>query len=306
MLERRATYLALVHRQYLVDMLSEEDVEAGRLADYDCLYAVDPCVKAAAAARIEDWVRGGAHLYGACAAGSRNEFGEPAPGLARVFGIRPDVRVEVQPGDYHVRGAMNALAYVDEVRAGPAAPAGGGDAGAVFGVVGAKVALVPDGATVVGRFKDGSPAVVENAFGKGRAEYVGACPGISYVKEARFVPAELKEKWPEGLRAFIARAAERRGVPRLVELSHPVVEAGVYDAQAGTALVLANFTYEPIRGLRVKVRLPRECKAVRSVEKGPLEFSAAKAAADGADAAARPHEVTVTLDLGLTDVVLFE
>ncbi len=306
MLERRATYLALVHRQYLVDMLTEEDVEAGRLADYDGLYAVDPCVKAAAAARIEDWVRGGGHLYGACAAGSRNEFGEPAPGLARVFGIRPDVRVEVQPGDYHVRGAMNALPYVDEVRAGPAGPAGRGDAGAVFGVVGAKVALVPDGATVVGRFKDGSPAVVENAFGKGRAEYVGACPGISYVKEARFVPAELKEKWPEGLRAFIARAAERRGVPRLVELSHPVVEAGVYDADAGTALVLANFTYEPIRGLRAKVRLPRECRAVRSVEKGPLEFAATKAAADGAGAAAGTHEVTVTLDLGLTDIVLFE
>ena len=34
-----------------------------------------------------------------------------------------------------------------------------------------------------------------------------------------------------------------RGVVRLVELSHPVVEAAVYDAPAGTALILANFTY---------------------------------------------------------------
>ena len=91
-------------------------------------------------------------------------------------------------------------------------------------------------------------------------------------------------------------------MPRAVCLSHPVVEAGVYDAEAGTALVLANFTYEPIRGLGAAVRLPRPCRAVRSVEKGPLEFRLA----DTADGSGRPHEVTVTLDLGLTDIVLFE
>ena len=44
MLERRGTYLALVHDQYLVDMLTEEDIAAGRLDDYDVLYATDPCI----------------------------------------------------------------------------------------------------------------------------------------------------------------------------------------------------------------------------------------------------------------------
>ncbi|NQT88235.1 hypothetical protein HQ560_15815, partial [bacterium] len=44
MLERRVTYLSLVHDQFLVDMLTEEDIEAGRLKDYDCLYVTDPCV----------------------------------------------------------------------------------------------------------------------------------------------------------------------------------------------------------------------------------------------------------------------
>ena len=42
-----------------------------------------------------------------------------------------------------------------------------------------------------------------------------------------------------------------RGVCRLVELSHPVVEAGIFVSPKGTALVLANFTYEPIQGLEV-------------------------------------------------------
>ena len=51
--------------------------------------------------------------------------------------------------------------------------------------------------------------------------------GIAYIKEAKFVPAELKEKWPLSGRRLINSMA-RRGAARLVELSHPVVEAGVY------------------------------------------------------------------------------
>ncbi|HKX05872.1 MAG TPA: hypothetical protein VJX71_25495, partial [Methylomirabilota bacterium] len=87
MLERRATYLALVHDHYLVDMLTEEDVAAGRLADYDVLYTVDPNISTRATTAIEEWVRAGGYVYGACGAGSRDEFNEPTRGLGPVFGI---------------------------------------------------------------------------------------------------------------------------------------------------------------------------------------------------------------------------
>jgi hypothetical protein len=39
--------------------------------------------------------------------------------------------------------------------------------------------------------------------------------------------------------------------------SHPVVEAGLYDAPTGTALVLANFSYRPIEALAVRVPIAR-------------------------------------------------
>ena len=76
MLERRATYLSLVHEQYLVDMLTEEDIESGRLIQYDVLYATDPCISESAAGKIASWVKAGGYLYGSCATGSRNEFNE--------------------------------------------------------------------------------------------------------------------------------------------------------------------------------------------------------------------------------------
>jgi hypothetical protein len=305
MLERRGTYLSLVHDQYLVDMLTEEDVDAGRLTDYDVLYATDPCVKASAAAKIAAWVRGGGHFYGSCAAGSRNEFNEPVPGLAEVFGIEPKIETQVQSGAYHVRGALNGIEYLDRVSLGGskaegvAAPSGP----AAFGVLGVKARFTPTGAEVLGTFADGAPAVVRHAFGKGEAVYVGACPALAYLKDAKFVPAELKERWPTEHRRFINATAARRGVPRLVELSHPVVEAGVFDSDRGTVLVLANFTYEPIEKLEVRLPVARPVKSVRSVEQGDLAFTVEPAANRPAS---RPECVKFSLALGLNDMVIVE
>jgi len=270
MLERRATYLALVHGQYLVDFLTEQDIEAGRLADYRVLYATDACITTAAAAGITRWVRDGGVLYGACAAGSRNEFDEPAPGLAKAFGIAPAVQTAVQKGEYRIRGRLNTMKYTDRVRLAKShAFAAGGE----FGVLGVKAAIQPAGGRVVGTFADGSPAAVTNRLGRGRTVYLAACPGLSYLKDARFVPAELAEKYPPLHRRIFHAPARAAGAPRLVELSHAVVEAGVYDAPAGTALVLANFTYRPIESLAVRLPVPGPVAAVRSAEHGPVAFT---------------------------------
>lgn len=317
MLERRGTYLALVHEQYLVDMLTEEDVEAGRLADYAVLYAADPCIKSSAVAKIEAWVRSGGRLFATTAAGSRNEFDEEVPGLAAAYGIEPGAKVQVQPGDYHVRGALNGMGWLDEVvvsgqGAGdnnlpsPAGGRGGGGEGALpirFGAIGVKVAVKPAGGHVVGTFKDGSPAVIRHKHGRGETLYVATCPAVSYIKDAKFVPAELKEKWPPAQRAFITAAAREAGEPRLVGLSHPVVEAGVYDAPAGTALVLANFTYQPIEELRVRLLVDRPPKGVRSVEQGALQFSALHTSERDRSG---ERLVIFQLRLGTSDVVVVE
>jgi hypothetical protein len=88
----------------------------------------------------------------------------------------------------------------------------------------------------------------------------------------------------------------------LAELSHPVVECGVYDAPQGTALILANFTYEPIESLLVRLPLPRAVKAVRSIEHGRLQFTMEKTSGPSGHA----FLATFKLPLGLSDVVLAE
>src|SRR5207302_1865902 len=108
-----------------------------------------------------------------------------------------------------------------------------------------------------------------------------------------------KERYPVTQRRLLAGVAAARGVMRLVELSHPVVDAGLYDAPAGTALILANFTYRPIEALTVPVRV------VRSVEYGPLRFTTEEASpafrGQGYDSVA-----VFTTRLGLNDIFLLE
>jgi hypothetical protein len=302
MLERRATYLALVHDQYLVDMLTEEDVAAGRLKDYDVLYVVDPNISGHATAAIEQWVRDGGHVFGTCGAGSRDEFNEPGPGLTQVFGIEPAVRAEVQPGEYRVRGSLKWINYLDQVNLDQIPLAG---EPAVFGVLGVKVSFRPTSSQVIGRFKGKAPAAVIQVFGRGRAVYIGACPGLSYLKDADFVPEELKERYPPVQRRVLTGLAASRGVARLVELSHPVVEAGLYDAPAGTALVLANFTYRRIERLAVRVPLAKRLHGVRSVEHGPVRF-AEEAAPEELRRQGYGSVAVFTTRLGLNDIILLE
>src|SRR6185295_19423295 len=140
-----------------------------------------------------------------------------------------------------------------------------------FGALGLKVKVTPVSAKIKGSFTDGNTAVLANTFGKGSAVFIASCPGVSYAKDAGFVAAELKEKWPAAQRHFINSAARSSGAPKLVELSHPVVEAGVFESPAGAALVLANFSYETIPQLSIQMPMKRNPKRVRSLEKGPLK-----------------------------------
>jgi hypothetical protein len=297
MAERRLTYFSLVHEQYLVDLLTERDLEEGRLRDYQVLYVADPCVSTAACAAVRQWVRRGGWLYGSCAAASRNEFNEEHAGLTDVFGVTRPAAVEVQPGRFDARGALNDLKWFDRVR--------GGSDGEGFGAMGLKVRVAPTTAKVGAAFTDGAPAVLTNRFGEGTAVYVATCPGVSYAKDAHFVPLELKEKWPDVQRRFINSAARASGAPRLVELSQAVVEAGVFESPDGAALILANFTYDPIPRLEIGLSVKRAPKQVRSLEKGPLPFKTERSPRAVA-AQGYPRIVRCAVPLGLNDVLLFE
>jgi len=295
-LDRRGLYLALVHDQYLVDLLTEEDVAAGRLADYRILYSADPCVSTNAANAIVDWVRDGGSFVATCAAGSRNEFGEPSSELAETFGIEPELTADCQPGEYRERGKLSKIDYRDRIRM----------AKSEFGLVGVKADVQPRGAAVKATFvSDGKAALLEHTFGKGRTAYFAATPGIGYIKDARFVATALAEKWPLKQRQAITRFAEEAGAAPLVKLSDPVIETGVYETPTGAALVLANFTYEKIDSLKVDLPTRRDVKSLESLEHDQLQFEALPAPSPWREEGYK-NVVRFALSLGDDDLVVLE
>ena len=294
MLERRGLYFALIHDHYLVDLLTEEDITAGRLQDYRVLYTADPCISAAAAKRITGWVENGGTLVATAGAGSRNEFGEASDQLAGTFGLQPKISIERQPAEYRVRGRLNELTPLDRMKL----------AHAELGVVALKATVQPTTGEVKAKFAGNErPALVENRAGKGHAVYFASAFGTSYIKEARFVPDQLAERWPANYRAVLTHYAADAGAAPLVKLSHPVVEAGIYDAPAGTALILANFTYEPIKTLTVELPTRAAIHEIQSLEHGKLPFETHPAPAPWREEGF-PHVQRFTLPLGDDDVVL--
>jgi hypothetical protein len=300
-------------------MLTEEDVAAGRLKDYRVLYSADPCISTAATRAIADWVKDGGTLVGTCAAASRDEFGLTHEDWAplSLFGIDPKMTVERQPGEYRVRGKLNTIPELDRIKT---------DAGEL-GCIGVKVKTRAVSAEIKGTFaKDGTPAIFERRTGKGRTVFIAATPGVSYIKDAKFVANELAEKWPAANRRALTRYAEEAGAAPLVQLvltpklkpgtytqsqiqqivnqAHPIVESGIYDAMTGSALVLANFTYQPIEALRVEMPVRQRIASVKSLEHGALKFELVPAVGAWKE---EGYEWAVRFEvkLGIDDLMIF-
>jgi hypothetical protein len=192
--------------------------------------------------------------------------------LSEALGVKVGVKATMQDGVYRVRAQLNQIPHMDQIAFEGEAAA---RLGPGFGVIGIKTDVATAGGKVVGHFGDGTPAVIAHRFGKGQTLCVATTPGISYIKDARFVATELKEKWPTEHRRFINAAARAADALPQLELSHPVVEAGVFEGPAGVALVLANFTYEEIEKLTLHLpaRKPVSQIYVADDPETPIPFS---------------------------------
>jgi hypothetical protein len=101
----------------------------------------------------------------------------------------------------------------------------------------------------------GAVAGAAISHGKGRVIAAGFCPMLAYGQLANFKPSTLEEKWPAEPRELIRHALLLAQVKQAVRCDVPVVEASLLSGPRGTALVLVNYTYQPITSLTVDVRL---------------------------------------------------
>jgi len=293
--EMRLTWHALRHLSLQPDFLREEDVEAGSLADYKVLYVTGQCLTRKAAVKIGEWVNAGGVLYLAGGAATRDEFYEP---------YVPQFAAQVWPADtartliketghsYNERADLPKIKPLTSARltltdgTGEAA----GAPGVVIKVIGLRANLQETPA-VLGRFEDGQPAAAIHTHGKGRVLAAGFLPGLAY-SPFKAGQKTLDEVWPDGPRELIGLPLKLAGIRPVARASLAVVETSLLTGPAGSALVLANYTYKPIAKLRVELRVARAPAKAVSTEGVPVNLSKT---ADG---------VALELPLEWTDILL--
>ncbi len=289
--EQQLLYLALRHAQHAVDLITEGDILAGTLKDYDLVHFAGEWIDERTVPLLDAWVKGGGVLYACAGLGRFNRFGEPETGLWQLLGLKDVATVK---DAYHLRTMLELplAAPIDTItidRKGVPA-------------IAMKQRLTPADARPIGAWSDGSVAVTVREHGKGKAIAVGGLPGTSYFKTAlRAAP------WARGGRhtvynptdfsapavQLVRLGLEAKRPPRQAACSNPYVETAIIDHKDGTLLTLINWTNGPLKQLEVGVRVSQRPRQVRSVQ-GRRELSATYA-----DGIAR-----FTMDLEEADYVM--
>ena len=266
--EKRLLWHALRHDGIQPDFLREEDLRSWVLQRYKVLYITDWCLTRRASAAIDAWVRNGGVVYLSAGAATRDEFYEPyTPPFARE--VWPDaaaLHLTAEKHTYNERGDLPTIPSMTRATVRLQ--------GKTFDlpVLGCRLTLRSDVPSPFATFADGSPAGAIAAHGQGKVVAVGFMPMLAYGQLAGFKPTTMQEKWPQAPRDLIHIPVSLAKVKPAVHSSVPVVEASLLTGPAGSALILANYTYKPIRNLTIDVTLPAGADRAVSAEGHPVRL----------------------------------
>lgn len=287
--ETWSLHYALTHAGYTVDFVDEKDLAGDALATrgYTTLYLTGPNVPVKAQEQVGAWVEAGGTLVVTPGGAAADEYNTPVGTLDAVLGLKPRTAVRDPAANEHDWEGLQpagTLAQMD--------PRFGAGEVHVYGPV---AALETDGAATVAKLKSGGAAIAENVHGKGRAISYGFFPGWQYwLTPERVDTKRLPLRWGAAQRRLATAPARIADTPRPVVVSQEGVEACRLQSDGGIAIVLLNWTDEPVASLRVSVPRAGGFRTVTSLQRG-----AVKSSGEG-------DTVEATLPLGGVDVLLIE
>ncbi len=267
--DRVGLFVALEHAGLPVAIVLDEDL-AAKEQPYKAIYLNGFNLSAEALNSLSNYVAAGGVVVASAGVGTRDRFNGPRPD--GVFGIRATVVGLTEGGS-----SPNDVGDHKPLGTVTLDVAGGGKL--VWPVIGVKAKLEPqEGVEVetLGRFEDGSPAVVRRRLGKGSVTVYGVSPGILYRARAPRDAAgvEYNAYKPEDA-AFIAAPAREAAGRREHCFSLPLVETRRFDHAEGTAITLNNFYFQPMTHGELEVHWPanRPLTEVRAALGGTLKWT---------------------------------
>jgi hypothetical protein len=279
-MERHCLFHALRHDQRQVDILSEEDVIEGYLKGYRVYFLVGDHLTPRAAEVVKEWVRQGGILISVAGGGFLDNYNRPLDVLKEVYGISD------QDLSKHSNWVRPKLELVHSEPIDTITFSNAGLNGMSLEVYAYRQQFTPKSAEIWGVYGNGKPAVLCNAYGKGRAVIVGALPGLAYVKHAipqkpygrsKISNDELSSFIPvnylEDVRRFLDAAIALANISKEIETSEPLVESTIMQCEDRNTLIipLVNHSLKSLSRLNVSLDL---CgiTSITSRTHGPIPF----------------------------------
>lgn len=257
--EVQALHHALTHAGHRVDFVDEVDVARGELVarGYRVLYVATPNVAAdavrglGAQQAIDIWVQDGGVLAVLPGGGVADEYDTATSTFDVVLGLggpRVAVRTDTPAAGYPFE---ETLPVTDSVHLTDSRFGGTTD----VGLSGPLVALAPSSAAVAASFgSSGLPAITINQHAAGLGIAYGFFPGWQYwMTPDRHDRYQLPRGWGTAQRELAIAPVVIPALPRSVVASQDGVEVDRLESTQGIALVLFNWTGDPISDLTLTV-----------------------------------------------------
>lgn len=321
-------HTALIHAGYRVEFVDDLDIAQGILSNrnYTTLYLTGPNVSLKAQDQIAAWVEEGGMLVVTPGGGTADEYNEPSSRLDKALGLVPGSRKAVRAIQHPA--LYQASTYKLQVTDPNLLPLLERDTpidiplrdlfqyqlqpnktftralGPEF------VSLQPESASVVasllppeGTPEESRPGITLNHHGKGRAIAYSFFPGWQYWNTPSHPvnssadpihTDRLPRHWGRVERQLAVVPALLANTPKSVLVSHEVVEVCRLQSDQGIALVILNWTDEPIETLTLKVPDVGTRKTATSAKGSPVSSQL-----DG-------DTLSIQLPIETVDVVLIE
>jgi hypothetical protein len=265
--EKRLLWHGLRHLHIQPNFLREEDIEAGKLKNYKVLYITDWCISRRASSAIDEWVKNGGVLYLSAGAATRDEFYEPfVPPFAKAVWTDNAAQKLVNE-----RQTYNERTELPQIKPLATTNVEIGAQKFSLPVIGVRLDMRPNAKTFAA-FNDGAPAGQIISYGRGQIIAVGFMPMLAYGRLANFKPTTLEEKWAPEAREIIKMALDAANSAPVAKADVPVVEVNLLSGANGSALVLANYTYQPIDSLTIDLKLAQPVRQAVSTQGSQIQL----------------------------------
>jgi hypothetical protein len=233
--------------------------------DYTTLYLLGPNVAAKAQDGLVAWVKAGGTLVALPGAGVADEYNTPTSTLDAVVGLKPRKAVRDAQAQVGAHGAQSGtLSFTDATF--------GKSNLALYGPI---APLEPTTATALAKLANGAPGITTNKFGEGRVLSYAFFPGWQYwITPDRTDNTRMPQGWGEAARRVAVGPVRLANTPKAVTCNQEGVEICRLDSAQGIALVVLNWTDEPINSLAITLPNAGKFRKVTSIEQGAVQGAA--------------------------------